>query len=124
MIGYVEDPIPWFARARVFVAPLRYGAGMRERSRQSLSLGLPVVTTSIGAEGMHLEDSKNVLIAQSAKDFAAAVVRLYQDPILWRTLAENGRTYIAQHFSSSAARETLARLLQAEKESTMPPGGS
>jgi glycosyltransferase involved in cell wall biosynthesis len=121
MIGYVEDPVPWFARARVFVAPLRYGAGMKGKIGQSLSLGLPVVTTLIGAEGMLLEDKKNVLIADGAQDFAAAVVKLYQDSVLWRTLAENGRMHIAEHFSNLVARESLARLLRTDEESAISP---
>ncbi len=124
MIGFVEDPVPWFDRARVFVAPLRFGAGIKGKIAQSLSLGLPVVTTSIGAEGMHLEDGKHVLIADSPRDFAAAVIRLYNDSALWDTLAENGRSHVAQNFSSTAARETLSRLLQTEQAPAPPSTGS
>ena len=53
--GYIHDVQPYFDKARVFVAPLRYGAGMKGKVGQSMQLGLPVVTTTIGAEGMQLK---------------------------------------------------------------------
>ena len=116
-IGYVEDLEPWFSKARVFVAPLRYGAGMKGKIGQSLGQGLPVVTTSVGVEGMHLEDGKNVLIADRAEDFAQAVVRLYQDSALWTILSANGKAHVAAHFSETVAREALARLLGGNADS-------
>ena len=110
-IGFVEDPEPWFARARVFVAPLRYGAGMKGKIGQSLSLGLPIVTTSIGAEGMGLETEKHVLIADSADDFAAAVARLYEDLSLWKMLSENGKLHVDLNFSQGSAGKAIDRLI-------------
>jgi glycosyltransferase involved in cell wall biosynthesis len=110
-IGFVEDPEPWFAKARVFVAPLRYGAGMKGKIGQSLSLGLPIVTTSIGSEGMGLEADKHVLIADDTDAFADAVVRLYQDEMLWQHLADNGKAHVGQHFSQDAAGKALDRLI-------------
>jgi glycosyltransferase involved in cell wall biosynthesis len=110
-IGFVEDPAPWFARARVFVAPLRYGAGMKGKIGQSLSLGLPIVTTSIGAEGMGLKTDKHVLIADNADDFAAAVVRLYGDTDLWRELSENGKAHVEQNFSHGSVGQAIDRLI-------------
>jgi hypothetical protein len=84
---------------------------MKGKIGQSLGLGLPVVTTSVGAEGMQLEHGKHVLIADSPSDFANGVVGLYQDAVLWRMLAENGKAHIAAHFSDAAARGALAHLL-------------
>ncbi len=116
-IGYVEDLEPWFSKARVFVAPLRYGAGMKGKIGQSLGQGLPVVTTSVGAEGMQLEDGKNVLIADRPGDFAQAVVRLYRDSALWNLLSANGKAHVAAHLSETVAREALARLIGGKADS-------
>ena len=63
--GYVPDLEPYFRSSRVFVAPLRYGSGMKGKIGQSMSYGLPVVTTSIGAEGIMLQDDETALIADS-----------------------------------------------------------
>ena len=84
-VGYVPDPSIYFHRCRVFVAPLRFGAGMKGKIGHSMSFGLPVVTTSIGAEGMDLVDRKHALIADSPEDFARAVVELYGDERLWES---------------------------------------
>ena len=63
--GYVRDVSPFFLRSRVFVAPLRFGAGMKGKIGQALSYALPVVTTPVGAEGLGLRDGENAIIAQA-----------------------------------------------------------
>jgi hypothetical protein len=75
-VGYVPDVSPYFESSRVFVSPLRFGAGMKGKIGQSMSYGLPVVTNSIGVEGMGLTHEVNVLVAENAEAFAKEVVRL------------------------------------------------
>ena len=99
MLGYVPDVGPLFARCRVFVAPLRFGAGMKGKIGDALSYGLPVVTTGVGAEGMSLRDGEEALLADAAADFARAVIRLYRDEGLWRRLADKGYAHAERHFS-------------------------
>lgn len=99
LLGYVPDLDPLFARARVFVAPLRFGAGIKGKIGEALAYAVPVVTTTIGAEGMSLRDGEEALIADTAEEFAAAVVRLYQDEELWRRLASNAHAHVERHFS-------------------------
>ena len=98
-LGHVPDVTPLFARCRVFVAPMRFGAGMKGKVGDALSYGLPVVTTAVGAEGMSLRDGEEVLLADTAEEFAAAVVRLYRDEALWRRLSTNARAHVERHFS-------------------------
>jgi glycosyltransferase involved in cell wall biosynthesis len=88
-VGYVPDLMPYLEGCRVFVAPLRYGAGIKGKIAQSMGFGLPVVTTSIGAEGMNLIDGEHVLIADSPAAFASAVVRLYTNDLLWEEMSQN-----------------------------------
>lgn len=85
--GYVADVEPYFQGARIFVSPLRFGAGLKGKIGQSLEYGLPVVTTSIGAEGFEFTDGRDALIADDAAAFAAAVVRLYADRVLWTRMS-------------------------------------
>ncbi len=80
--GYVPDLTPYLKKARISVNPLRYGAGMKGKIGEALSWGLPVVTTSIGAEGMGLIDGKEALIADLPQEFAQRVIQGYQDPVL------------------------------------------
>jgi glycosyltransferase involved in cell wall biosynthesis len=116
-IGYIEDPAAWFDRARVFVAPLRFGAGMKGKIGHAMSLGLPVVTTPVGAEGMRLEAGRHALIADGAPDFARAVARLIEDDDLWRDMARAALDHVGRHFSQNAASQPMRGVLDHRKRS-------
>jgi GT2 family glycosyltransferase len=109
--GFIADVAPYFEEARVFVAPLRYGAGMKGKIGQALAFGLPVVTTSIGVEGFDLTDRVSCLLADSAEAFAAAIVEAYEDSRLWRTRAAGARE-VLRPVSSDAVRESIDALIE------------
>lgn len=108
--GYVPDITPCMEGIRVALAPLRFGAGVKGKINLSMAHGQPVVATACAAEGMHLRDGHDVLVADDPVDFAEAVVRLYQDEALWNLLARNGLANIAEHFTLDAARDTVRRV--------------
>ncbi len=110
-IGWVEDLEPALAQRRLFVSYLRYGAGMKGKLGQAMALGLPVVSTSIGAEGMDLEDGATALIADEPAAFADAVCRLYADADLWQKLATQGQALIEERYGETAVRRQLQSLL-------------
>lgn len=113
VLGHVPDVSPLFQQCRVFVAPLRYGAGMKGKVGQALAYGLPVITTSIGAEGIGLSDRREALIANDPEAFARAIVEGYSDRELWQRLSDRGYAHIEENFTpelvgahiSSAIRE-------------------
>jgi len=111
VLGYVRDIDPLLDAARISIAPLRYGAGVKGKVNQAMAFGLPVVATPMAAEGMGLRDGEELLIADSAQDFADAIVRLYGDEALWQRLAEGGRDNVRRRFSRAHAREALAAML-------------
>lgn len=92
--GYVEDPLPFLERAGVMVVPLRAGGGMRVKILNALAQGLPVVTTSIGCEGIAVEHGQHVLIADTPAEFARAVVQVLRDRSLASELGRRGRRLI------------------------------
>jgi len=108
--GYVPEVEPYFQKSRVFVAPLRFGAGMKGKIGQSLSLGLPTITTKIGAEGMGLIDHQDVLIADTAEEFAQAVIELYDNMELWQKLADNSLETI-KRYQPATVQNNLQALL-------------
>ena len=108
--GYVRDLAPYMDGCRIAVAPLRVGAGVKGKVNLSMAHGQPVIATSLAVEGMHLRDGVDVLMADSAQDFAAAIVRLYGDEALWTRLSAAGHDNIARHFSADAARATVRRI--------------
>ena len=109
-LGYIADVQPYFASCRVFVAPLRYGAGMKGKIGQSMAYGLPVVTTTIGAEGMGLVDGQHMLLADTPGAFADAVIRLYFDSDLWHRLSANALAHLQENYSLAATRRRLAAM--------------
>ncbi len=102
--GYISDVSSYFLSHRVFVSPLRYGAGMKGKIGQSLEYGLPIVSTDIGIEGMNLIPGKHILIANKAEKFAAQIIRLYQDEQLWQKLAANAEEALLP-FTPKAVRD-------------------
>ena len=109
--GHVPDLTPLLAGVRLTVAPLRYGAGVKGKVNQPMAHGQPVIATSCAIEGMHLQPDQDVLVADDAEGFAAAVLRAYHDPVLWRQLANNGRSNIQRHFSLDAGRAVVREIL-------------
>jgi GT2 family glycosyltransferase len=110
--GHVSDVHPLFDSARVFVSPLRFGAGMKGKNGHAMALGLPMVTTPIGAEGMSLVDGQHALIRDTPAAFAAAVVELYSTPELWSTLSVEGRELVSELWSPAAMIERLSALVR------------
>ncbi|HED4877846.1 TPA: glycosyltransferase [Stenotrophomonas maltophilia] len=110
MHGFVEDIVPYMDGARIAIAPLRFGAGVKGKINLSMAHGQPVVGTTCAVEGMHLRAGQDVLVADDAAGFADAVVRLYQDPVLWQQLAAAGLANVAEHFSLDAASATVQRV--------------
>jgi SAM-dependent methyltransferase/glycosyltransferase involved in cell wall biosynthesis len=118
IVGYVADLGPLFESSRVFVSPLRYGAGMKGKIGQSMSHGLPVVTTSVGAEGMMLVDGENAMVADDPDAFADAVVRVYSEEPIWSRLARASVAHVQAHFSD----DVVLRQLRSIFGEAVPPG--
>jgi glycosyltransferase involved in cell wall biosynthesis len=89
--GYVEDPLPYLADSSMMVVPLRAGGGMRVKILTALSQGIPMVSTTVGCEGIAVKNGEDILIADDPQGFADASVRLLNDAILNERITANGR---------------------------------
>lgn len=94
--GYVENIDEIYSSGRVFVAPLRFGTGMRKKILEAMAFGLPVVTTSLGARGINHQD--NLLIADTKEEFAAAVIRVLNDYDRYKKSAEEASIAIRKDY--------------------------
>ena len=110
--GWVNDPVDFLAEADIVVVPLHDGAGTRIKIVEAWAQGLPIVSTSIGAHGLQVQDEVDVLIADTPAAFAAAVVRLSHDVALRRRLRENGLRR-SQGLTWQRSRAALAQVLTA-----------
>jgi glycosyltransferase involved in cell wall biosynthesis len=98
LTGYIPDPTPYLAETAVFIVPLQAGGGMRVKILDAWCWGLPVVSTRVGAEGIRVRDGENVLLADTARAFAEAVVRVLREPGLSARLAAGGRRTAEAHY--------------------------
>ena len=122
--GRLEDLRPLLDSVRVFVCPLRVGAGVKGKLVTALSYGVPIVTTGIGAEGLDLRHGHDALIAETPADFAQACLRLYRDAALWRHLSLAGQDKVRRDFSDEAGRRALRRALDRALEVRLSRGRS
>ncbi len=90
VMGWTENAEAVLQKARVGLAPLRFGAGIKGKLVDAMQAGTPTITTYIGAEGMHADYPWNGSIEATAEDFAQAAVRLYQNPQEWKRAQQNG----------------------------------
>src|ERR1039457_3553775 len=109
--GYVESTTPYLHDSYISVAPLRFGAGMKGKIGEAMAHGLPLVTTSVGAQGMGLKHGDNILIADSEQDFAEAILHLLKDNELYGTIRNNGLRYIQDNFTSEHVAALLTKLV-------------
>jgi len=129
VVGAVDDVRPHLAAARVVVAPVRFGTGMRGKVLEALAMGRPVVTTHVGAEGLGATSGVDLLVADDAGGFAAAVQRVLTDTTLAERLGAGGRRLAETRFDwdriARAHEEIYARVLRdAGTPPRLPPDRS
>jgi polysaccharide biosynthesis protein PslH len=113
--GYVHDLDPYFDEAAIVVIPVRAGGGMRVRILEAFARAMPVVTTTVGLEGIEAESGYHVLVEDTPEQFADAAVRLLMDEQLKRSLAENGRRLVEQKYDYRVVLGALGRVYEADQ---------
>lgn len=103
----VPEVAPYVQRASLSIVPLRVGGGTRLKILESLALGTPVVSTTVGAEGLDLQHGEHLLLADRPAEFAEAVIRLLSNEALSQQLAYQGRERVRQHYLWSAIRKQV-----------------
>jgi polysaccharide biosynthesis protein PslH len=110
--GYVADPTPYLERAAAMVVPVLAGSGMRVKILNALAQGLPVVTTTLGCEGIAAQAGTHLLVADHPDDFAAAVLRVLGGAALADALAHNGRRLVETRYDYRQAYAPLAQVYE------------
>ena len=93
IVGYVENLENFLSTKLVNIAPLRFGAGIKGKIANAMSVGLPTVATEIAAEGMGVENNRNILIANQPHEIVRAIDQLLTNKNLWEEISENGVNY-------------------------------
>jgi glycosyltransferase involved in cell wall biosynthesis len=114
--GYVDDPMPYLADASMMVIPLRAGGGMRVKILNALAQGIPMVSTTLGCEGVALTNGEDILIANDPQAFARESVRLLTDSALSNRIASSGRRTVEQLYDYRIACRPLDAIYVSQVE--------
>jgi GT2 family glycosyltransferase len=109
-LGWVPDLAPIFDRVRLSLAPLRFGAGMKGKVGDSMARGVPVVATSVAAEGFGFGGDE-LSVADDVAAFVGLVEQLYEDEMLWLERSRAGRAAVERTLGFSAVKAELAKAL-------------
>ncbi len=108
--GYVRDILEFYKKCRVFIAPLLVSGGIIKKILDALAVGRPVVTTSLGNEGIAAKPGCGLLIADDPQMFAEHVIQLLTDDLLWMTITQNGWHFVRTKYDSSAILNQLEEI--------------
>jgi polysaccharide biosynthesis protein PslH len=115
--GSVPDVRPYLAGASVVIVPLRVGGGTRLKILEALAMGKAIVSTSLGAEGLHVTHGQDIILADEPQDFAHWIIRLLQEPDLCAQLGDQGRKLVEREYSWDVLADQLNRIVWAVADS-------
>ena len=110
IVGEVEDSIRFMTSKQIMVVPLLSGSGIRIKIIEAMSIGKTVIATTIAAEGIMYEDGKNIIIANSAEEFASAVKYCVENPDKCKSIGDEAYKLIAERYSNDQVVNQLVTL--------------
>ncbi len=110
--GWLKELDEEYQNARIVIAPLRYGAGVKGKVGQAMAFGVPTVVTQIAAEGMQLTDGFNCLVAETSQDFVTAIGRLVSDDHLWESISRQGLEDVERNFGRTSMDRKIFSMLE------------
>jgi glycosyltransferase involved in cell wall biosynthesis len=118
--GRVEDVVPYYQQSAVCVVPLRAGGGTRLKILEAMALGRPVVSTTIGCEGLDVVDGEHLFIADTPEQFAQKTVRLLQERHVAQYMCANARQLVEARYGWD---NIAKRLMDVYEEMVTQPNG-
>ena len=109
--GFVESVLPYMHKAAAFVAPMRIARGLQNKILEAMAAGVPVVTNSLGYEGIDAQRDADLFVEDQPDRFAQQVIRLLNEPQLRERLAQNGQRVIEQHYDWETNLRHLEQIL-------------
>lgn len=110
--GWVDDVKPYMAKGQVFIIPLLIGGGMRGKALEAMAMRRPIVTTSLGCEGINLKHEESALFADTPREFADGVLRLFRDPGLRERLTSNAYRNVVEGYTWDSHGKSLDAIYQ------------
>ena len=112
VVGHVQPIDEVYQSIRVSLAPLRFGAGIKGKILESMEMGVPFITTSIGAEGMFFDESWSDCVSDDWEDFVKKAVNLYTNEQQWTSFQKKGYQHLKQYFDKSTFEQPFLEMIQ------------
>jgi glycosyltransferase involved in cell wall biosynthesis len=109
--GRVDDVTPYLRKSTIFICPVRLGGGFRGKILEAMAVGRPIVSTSLGAEGIPAQSGKNIILADNPEDFALGIERLLKDDSLYDQISRFGRKLVEDKYAWGKGVEVLEGIL-------------
>lgn len=113
--GYVDDVRLYVGKCRVFVCPLTFGSGIKTKNLEAMAMGVPIVTTTIGAENIHAKNGVDWIVEDNSIQFANEVVRVINENELFYKLQKNANNFVINNFTWRVAEEKFKEALNNNK---------
>jgi glycosyltransferase involved in cell wall biosynthesis len=110
--GRVDDVTPYIRKGQIFICPVRLGGGFRGKILEAMAVGRPIVSTSLGAEGIPSQSGTNIMIADTPEDFAASIEKLLKDRDLYERIRRAGRQLTEEKYAWAKGVEVLEGILE------------
>ena len=110
--GRVKDVREYLDQCKVFVCPMTFGSGIKTKNLEAMSMGLPLVTTSVGAENINARDMQDWIVADDEQGFANAVIDLLSDENKRQIIGKNANEFIKKNFTWQVAKEKFQAIFE------------
>jgi len=114
--GWVDDMREYYARSRIFIAPMRIGTGLQNKLLEAMAMRLPCITSDLANQALQAEPGQEILTGSSDMDFAANIILLLSDPELAEKIAGNGHRFVRGKYDWQAATAQLEQLMVSTKQ--------
>lgn len=108
--GWVDDIRSYYARAKVFLAPMQIGTGLQNKLLEAMAMGIPSVTSNLANNALGATPNEHILIGEKAEDFAHLCLELLNDKILTNKIAENGLAFVSKQYNWRSSTKELEEL--------------
>jgi polysaccharide biosynthesis protein PslH len=112
LVGPVPDVRPYMDKAGIFIVPLQIVSGVRYKILEAMSMSIPVVSTSLGSEGLDVSHRENIMIGDSPEEFTRCIQELCADPELWKKISKGGRTLVESRYRADMNSRKLHVILE------------
>ncbi len=114
--GWVDDISEYYTKSKIFVAPMQIGTGLQNKLLEAMAMQLPCITSNLANNALNAEPNKSVLIGDNPNDYANHIVQLLENTDLYKTIAENGYSFVKKNYTWEGSTSILEKLIRSKTD--------